>query len=52
LPPARYRGVHGIPQRPPIATACRTAFKAIQQCWEGDGALHWRPEVVYALATR
>jgi ubiquinone/menaquinone biosynthesis C-methylase UbiE len=27
------------------------AFAAIQSCREADGALHWRPEVVYAVAT-
>jgi hypothetical protein len=30
----------------------REAFRAIERCRERDGALHWRPEVVYALAVR
>jgi ubiquinone/menaquinone biosynthesis C-methylase UbiE len=37
----------------PALAAYRTAaFQAIQRCRERDGALHWRPEVVYALAVR
>jgi hypothetical protein len=35
-----------------LAAYRRAAFQAIQRCREPDGALHWRPEVAYALATR
>jgi ubiquinone/menaquinone biosynthesis C-methylase UbiE len=39
--------------REPALAAYRTAaFQAIQRCRERDGALHWRPEVVHALAGR
>jgi ubiquinone/menaquinone biosynthesis C-methylase UbiE len=37
---------------PAIAAYRTAAFQAIQRCREPDGALHWRPEVVYALAER
>jgi ubiquinone/menaquinone biosynthesis C-methylase UbiE len=36
--------------RPSLAAYRRVAFQAIEACRERDGALHWRPEVVYALA--
>jgi ubiquinone/menaquinone biosynthesis C-methylase UbiE len=35
-----------------LAAYRRAAFQAIQRCLEPDGAIHWRPEVVYALAAR
>jgi SAM-dependent methyltransferase len=28
------------------------AFRAIEACREADGALHWRPEAIYAIASR
>jgi hypothetical protein len=27
------------------------SFTAIEACREADGALHWRPEAIYAIAT-
>jgi SAM-dependent methyltransferase len=36
---------------PPVLAAYRAAaFTAIEACREADGALHWRPEAVYAVA--
>jgi O-methyltransferase / aklanonic acid methyltransferase len=38
---------------PRALTAYRTAaFAAIEACREADGALHWRPEAIYAVASR
>jgi ubiquinone/menaquinone biosynthesis C-methylase UbiE len=37
---------------PALAAYRQGAFHAIEACRERDGALHWRPEVVYALAAR
>jgi O-methyltransferase / aklanonic acid methyltransferase len=46
------RAVLELMSEPALAAYRRAAFQAIQRCREPDGALHWRPEVVYALATR
>jgi hypothetical protein len=35
-----------------LAAYQAAAFTAIKACREADGALHWRPEVVYAVASR
>jgi ubiquinone/menaquinone biosynthesis C-methylase UbiE len=35
-----------------LAAYRAAAFSAIEACREADGALHWRPEVVYAFASR
>jgi ubiquinone/menaquinone biosynthesis C-methylase UbiE len=35
-----------------LAAYRAAAFTAIEVCREADGALHWRPEVVYAVASR
>jgi SAM-dependent methyltransferase len=37
---------------PDLEAYRKAAFQAIQRCREGDGALHWRPEVIFALAAR
>ena len=38
---------------PAALAAYRAAtFAAIEACREADGALHWRPEVIYAVASR
>jgi hypothetical protein len=29
----------------------RAASAAIEACREADGALHWRPEAIYAVAS-
>jgi SAM-dependent methyltransferase len=34
-----------------LAAYRAAAFTAIEGCREADGALHWRPEVVYAIAS-
>jgi ubiquinone/menaquinone biosynthesis C-methylase UbiE len=34
-----------------LAAYQAAAFAAIEACREADGALHWRPEVVYAVAS-
>jgi ubiquinone/menaquinone biosynthesis C-methylase UbiE len=46
------RAVLELMSEPALAAYRRAAFRAIQRCRERDGALHWRPEVVYALARR
>jgi ubiquinone/menaquinone biosynthesis C-methylase UbiE len=46
------RAVLELMSEPALAAYRQAAFQAIQRCREGDGALHWRPEVVFALATR
>jgi ubiquinone/menaquinone biosynthesis C-methylase UbiE len=37
---------------PALAAYRQAAFQAIEACRERDGALHWRPEVIFALAAR
>lgn len=37
---------------PSLAAYRTAAFAAIEAAREADGALHWRPEVVYAIASR
>jgi ubiquinone/menaquinone biosynthesis C-methylase UbiE len=44
------RALLELMSEPALAAYREAAFQAIQQCRERDGALHWRPEVVYALA--
>jgi hypothetical protein len=34
-----------------LATYQAAAVAAIEACREADGAIHWRPEVVYAIAS-
>jgi SAM-dependent methyltransferase len=34
-----------------LATYRTAAFSAIESCREADGALHWRPEAIYAIAS-
>jgi SAM-dependent methyltransferase len=34
-----------------LATYRAAAFTAIEACREADGALHWRPEAIYAIAS-
>ena len=34
-----------------LATYRAAAFAAIEACREADGALHWRPEAIYAIAS-
>jgi hypothetical protein len=34
-----------------LATYRAAAFAAIDACREADGALHWRPEAIYAIAS-
>jgi SAM-dependent methyltransferase len=34
-----------------LAAYRAAAFAAIEACREADGALHWRPEVIYAIAS-
>jgi hypothetical protein len=46
------RAVLELMRGPALAAYRTAAFQAIEACRERDGALHWRPEVVYALATR
>jgi ubiquinone/menaquinone biosynthesis C-methylase UbiE len=46
------RAVLELMSEPALAAYRTAAFQAIQRCRERDGALHWRPEVVYALAVR
>jgi 2-polyprenyl-3-methyl-5-hydroxy-6-metoxy-1,4-benzoquinol methylase len=43
-----------LEQMNPAALAAYRAatFTAIEVCREADGALHWRPEVIYAVASR
>jgi SAM-dependent methyltransferase len=36
---------------PTLAAYRAAAFTAIEACREADGALHWRPEAVYAVAS-
>jgi hypothetical protein len=38
--------------QPALAAYQQAAFQAIQRCRERDGALHWRPEMIFALAER
>jgi ubiquinone/menaquinone biosynthesis C-methylase UbiE len=44
------RALLELMSEPALAAYRAAAFQAIQRCREPDGALHWRPEVVYALA--
>jgi ubiquinone/menaquinone biosynthesis C-methylase UbiE len=46
------RALLELMSEPALAAYRTAAFVAIQRCRERDGALHWRPEVVYALAVR
>jgi len=46
------RALLELMSEPALAAYRTAAFQAIQRCRERDGALHWRPEVVYALAVR
>ena len=46
------RAVLELMSQPALVAYRRAAFQAIQRCREGDGGLHWRPEVIFALATR
>jgi ubiquinone/menaquinone biosynthesis C-methylase UbiE len=46
------RALLELMSEPALAAYRTAAFQAIQRCRERDGALHWRPEVVYALAER
>jgi ubiquinone/menaquinone biosynthesis C-methylase UbiE len=46
------RAVLELMSGPALAAHRTAAFQAIQRCRERDGALHWRPEVVYARAAR
>jgi ubiquinone/menaquinone biosynthesis C-methylase UbiE len=46
------RALLELMSEPALAAYRTAAFEAIQHCQERDGALHWRPEVVYALAVR
>jgi hypothetical protein len=46
------RAVLELLSEPALAAYRRAAFQAIQRGRERDGAFHWRPEVVHALATR
>jgi hypothetical protein len=34
-----------------LAAYRAAAFAAIEACREADGALHWRPEAIYAIAS-
>jgi hypothetical protein len=34
-----------------LAAYRAAAFTAIEACRESDGAVHWRPEVIYAVAS-
>lgn len=44
------RVVLELMSQPAVEAYRRAALQAIEACRERDGALHWRPEVVYALA--
>jgi hypothetical protein len=44
------RAVLELMSEPALAAYRAAAFRAMRRCRERDGALHWRPEVVYALA--
>jgi ubiquinone/menaquinone biosynthesis C-methylase UbiE len=46
------RAVLELMSQPTLAAYRQAAFQAIEACRERDGALHWRPEVIFALATR
>jgi ubiquinone/menaquinone biosynthesis C-methylase UbiE len=46
------RAVLELMSEPALAAYRQAAFQAIQRCGERDGALHWRPEVIFALAAR
>jgi ubiquinone/menaquinone biosynthesis C-methylase UbiE len=46
------RAVLELMSQPALAAYQQAAFQAVQRCRERDGALHWRPEVILALATR
>jgi len=46
------RALLELMSEPALAAFRTAAFQAIQRCRDRDGALHWRPEVVYALAVR
>jgi ubiquinone/menaquinone biosynthesis C-methylase UbiE len=46
------RALLELMSEPALAAYRTAAFQAIQRCREPDGALHWRPEVVYAVAKR
>jgi hypothetical protein len=46
------RAVLELMSAPALAAYRQAAFQAIQRCRDRDGALHWRPEVIYARATR
>jgi ubiquinone/menaquinone biosynthesis C-methylase UbiE len=43
------RALLELMREPDLEAYRREASRAIERCREGDGALHWRPEVVYAL---
>jgi O-methyltransferase/aklanonic acid methyltransferase len=43
------RALLELMREPDLETYRSEAFRAIERCREGDGALHWRPEVLYAL---
>jgi ubiquinone/menaquinone biosynthesis C-methylase UbiE len=49
-----YRGRQYLEGMSPetLETYRREAFTAIEACREPDGGLHWRPEVIYAVAIR
>jgi len=34
-----------------LAAYRAAAFAAIEACREADGALHWRPEAIYTIAS-
>jgi hypothetical protein len=34
-----------------LASYRAAAFTAIEGCREADGAFHWRPEAIYAIAS-
>jgi ubiquinone/menaquinone biosynthesis C-methylase UbiE len=46
------RAVLELMSEPAVAAYHQAAFQAIEACRERDGALHWRPEVIFALAAR
>jgi ubiquinone/menaquinone biosynthesis C-methylase UbiE len=46
------RAVLELMGQPALAAYQQAAFQAIEACRERDGALHWRPEVIFALAER
>jgi len=46
------RALLELMSEPALAAYRTAAFQAIQRCREHDGALHWRPEVIFAVAAR